>query len=160
MTRNTNKKKAKLVKELRDQPFPEIACRRAGVSRATFYRWLKDDLEFKAAVERADELSRGRVTDLAESKIIEGIKNGDYRSSVYWLAHNTKRYRTQYARPYIEENEKLREEVRIRQLAVDEIFDVLGDERVALLMGEVDVQALRAKIRDQQRKRLFDDPPD
>ena len=46
------------------------ACRCAGISRETFYRWLKEDPKFKAAVDDAYE----QVTDDLEESALERAK--------------------------------------------------------------------------------------
>lgn len=45
------------------------ACRKAGVGRTTFYDWLKNDPEFKAAVEDIQETA----IDFVEGKLFEKI---------------------------------------------------------------------------------------
>ena len=40
------KEKEALIKSLSEMPIIEIACKRAGVGRASYYRWLKEDSEF------------------------------------------------------------------------------------------------------------------
>lgn len=45
------------------------ACRISGVERSTFYHWLKNDPEFKAAVDEIQEVA----IDYVESKLFERI---------------------------------------------------------------------------------------
>jgi hypothetical protein len=54
------------------------ACRKANVPRSTFYHWLNEDIEFKAAVEDTQE----QAIDFVEGKLFEkinGITIGKYQ---------------------------------------------------------------------------------
>lgn len=46
------------------------ACGKVGLARSTFYEWLKNDPEFKAAVDEIQEVA----IDFVESKLFERIK--------------------------------------------------------------------------------------
>ena len=47
-----NKKKEKMLEELSaSRGIIKIACDRSGISRNTFYEWIKQDPEFKKAVD-------------------------------------------------------------------------------------------------------------
>ena len=51
------------------------ACKKTGVARSTFYQWLNEDADFKAAVEEAQE----QAIDFVEGKLfqkINGVKIG------------------------------------------------------------------------------------
>lgn len=45
------------------------ACRKVGISRQTFYDWLKDDPDFKSAADEIQEVA----LDFVESKLFERI---------------------------------------------------------------------------------------
>jgi len=87
------KEKMVFIEQLKKMPIVEVVCNKSGVSRATFYRWKKEDTEF---AKQADEsLSTGKhlISDLAESMLINAIKNGDMRGIIFWLKHNKDEYR-------------------------------------------------------------------
>lgn len=42
-----------IIQQLTKTPIVEVACKKVGVSRASYYRWLKDDPEFKEESEKA-----------------------------------------------------------------------------------------------------------
>lgn len=48
-------------------------CEAANISRQTFYEYMKKDKKFERAIEDAKE----GLIDFAESKLMEGINNGD-----------------------------------------------------------------------------------
>ena len=43
----TDKSKQLLIEQLRKTPIVLVACEKMGISRATFYRWFKEDEKFK-----------------------------------------------------------------------------------------------------------------
>lgn len=92
MRRNLTKKR-RVIKELLLVPIVQLACKRAGVSRATYYRWLKEDSKF--ALEYDEALVKGiqSINDLAESKLIHRVNEGDMRAISFWLSNNKENYR-------------------------------------------------------------------
>lgn len=86
--------KLELIEQLQKMPIVQIACERAGIGRATFYRWCKEDAEF--AEKARSSLSEGKamVNDMAESQLISSIKDKSFQAIAYWLKHNHPDYRT------------------------------------------------------------------
>lgn len=73
-------------------PVIEVACQKVGVGRSTYYRWLKEDKEFRASVEDALGYGRDRMNDMAESVVIKKVSEGDLGASKYYLGHNHPNY--------------------------------------------------------------------
>jgi hypothetical protein len=71
------------------------ACKQTDVSRATFYRWLADDSDFRNAVEEI----QGVALDFAESRLFEQIKDGSTAATIFYLKTKGKR------RGYVERQE-------------------------------------------------------
>lgn len=80
------------LEQLRKNPIVQIACEKVGVSRATYYRWKKNNKTFAKAVEEAIIEGRQIVNDLAESRLVSSIQNGNLRGITYWLANNHPQY--------------------------------------------------------------------
>ena len=57
------------------------AAKIAGIDRSTHYEWLKNDPEYKAAVESLDDV----VLDFAESQLHKRIKDGDTTATIFYL---------------------------------------------------------------------------
>lgn len=57
------------------------ACREVGIDRTTHYNWMKDDVEYKEAIEHIGE----EVIDFAESKLHSLIDGGDVASTIFYL---------------------------------------------------------------------------
>lgn len=85
MARNQLRDKAAILKKLADVRIVEIACKQVGISRATFYRWQDDDYKFHVDCQQAIQQGTDRISDLAESQVVNKIKDGDFRASTYWL---------------------------------------------------------------------------
>jgi len=93
MTNKTRQSaKKKLLEVLANNPNVEFACKQAGIGRATYYRWREESEEFEEAADLAKAQGRDRINDLAESKLVTGINNGEFRFIKYWLDHNHHRY--------------------------------------------------------------------
>lgn len=95
--RNLKKEKQKLLEQLKKVPIIQVACERAGVPRSTFYRWRKDDAEFQNDCEVALEQSSAIINDMAESQLINAIKNQNMTAIIFWLKHHHKAYETRIA---------------------------------------------------------------
>lgn len=92
MSRNQAKDKEKLLAKLRTMPIVEAACKQIGLPRATYYRWRKDDPAFAEACDEAIEQSAGKINDLAESQLIQAIKQQNMSAITFWLKHHHPAY--------------------------------------------------------------------
>lgn len=79
--------KEKLIEALRINPIVQIACQKVGIARATFYRWLKSDKKFKETVDEAKKEGSDVLNDLAESKLMVAIRDGNLKAIIYQLDH-------------------------------------------------------------------------
>jgi len=57
------------------------ACKSVGINRTTFYKYLKDDEEFKKQVDELDNIA----LDFAESQLHQQMKNGVPASTIFYL---------------------------------------------------------------------------
>ncbi|MEN9647631.1 MAG: hypothetical protein RLY57_435 [Candidatus Parcubacteria bacterium] len=83
----------KLLEEIENTPLVQIACEKIGISRNTFYRWMKEDPGLLEQVNYALSLGKGRVNDIAVSNVLSGIKSKDVRYTMYWLDRNHSDFR-------------------------------------------------------------------
>lgn len=63
-----------------------FACEKVGLSRQTFYRWCRDDQEFKDRVDAINELQ----IDVAEASLLKKIQNGDTTAIIFYLKTKSK----------------------------------------------------------------------
>lgn len=74
--------KTKLLESLKDSSgIITYACEKAGISRQTYYRWYREDPEFKA---RADDISELQI-DVAEASLLKKIQKGDTAAIIFYL---------------------------------------------------------------------------
>jgi predicted DNA-binding transcriptional regulator AlpA len=71
------------------------ACKQVGIDRTTFYRYYKEDEDFKKQV---DDLSNVAI-DFAESQLFKQIQSGNPTSTIFYLKTKAKQ------RGYIERQE-------------------------------------------------------
>jgi len=62
-----------------------FACKRAGVSRETYYRWRKDSEEFTLKYDSAVSSGKEFVNDLAHSKLMQSINEGYFPAVKFQL---------------------------------------------------------------------------
>lgn len=95
------------------------ACRSVGVSRDTHYRWLREDSEYRQAIDSIESMA----LDLAESKLHQEILNGNTACIIFFLKTKGKK------RGYVEKQEV---ETTIKApdfsgLSTDDLMDLLGN---------------------------------
>ena len=86
--------KVLLIEQLKKTPIIEIACKKVGIGRATFYRWKKEDQDFAQRVEEALGEGLSMISDLAESKLIGAIQSENMGAIAFWLKAHHSTYRT------------------------------------------------------------------
>ena len=86
------KDKHSLIEALKEMPIIQIACKKAGISRATYYRWQQEDKIFKR--QSMDAFGQGIefINDMSESQVVTLIKEKKMPAITLWLKHNNPRY--------------------------------------------------------------------
>ena len=82
------------MEQLKKTPIVSIACKKSGVSRATYYRWCKSDEKFKKASDEAIQEGVMLMNDMAESQLLSAIRDGNSTAIFYWLNHRHPAYKT------------------------------------------------------------------
>lgn len=124
----------KLLAEIENTPLVQIACEKIGISRNTFYRWMKEDPELLEQVNYALSLGKGRVNDIAVSNVLSGIKSKDVRYTMYWLDRNHTDFRKPFT-PKVDADDLLvhyrllMEGTKLRQIEDDIRNTVTAEER-------------------------------
>jgi hypothetical protein len=98
-----------------------IACRNVGIHRSTFYDWIRDDFDFKRAVDDVSEIT----LDFAESELHKQIRDGSTAATIFYLKTKGKK------RGYIE-----RSEIDINNTKPD--FSSLTTDQIIELLNEPD----------------------
>jgi hypothetical protein len=89
------------------------ACRIAGVGRATHYRWLETDSEYRAAVLDIKNVA----LDFVETKLLESIANGSVTATIFYLKTKGKK------RGYTEKAQELRLTTTVKMFTVAQIIN-------------------------------------
>lgn len=125
--------KEALIDHLKQTPIVQVACSKAGIGRATYYRWRKDDEEFSHQADDAINQGRLFINDLAESKLISAIQDQNMAGIFFWLKHNHPTYTTRveitqadsedknHLKP--EEEEKVKKALRLAGILIDKKDD-------------------------------------
>lgn len=92
MMKNDKELQKQLVETLSKNPIIQPACDRCGISRSTLYCWKNNDEKFAKQVDKAISEGRILVTELAESKLMNAIKNENLGAIIFWLRNNDIRY--------------------------------------------------------------------
>lgn len=77
--------KSQLLELLTKIPIIQVAVKRAGISRATFYRWRDEDADFAVQVAAALREGATSINELAQSKLIEEVSRGNMTALIFWL---------------------------------------------------------------------------
>ncbi len=86
------KEKESVLANLRKMPIVQIACQGAGVARATYYRWLNENKEFKKAANKAIKDGEMFINDLSESQVVSLIKDRNLPAITLWLKNHHPKY--------------------------------------------------------------------
>nr|VFK30700.1 MAG: hypothetical protein BECKLPF1236C_GA0070990_101176 [Candidatus Kentron sp. LPFa] len=81
-----------LLQQLKKTPIIQIACEKIQLSRATYYRWRKEDTEFQQAIDQALSEGTKLINDLAESQLLTAIRNNKMPAIIFWLKHHHQNY--------------------------------------------------------------------
>ena len=84
--------KAVLLEQLKKTPIVQIACEKTGIGRTTYYRWRKEDDDFKKEADDALKEGKSLVNDMAESQLLSAIRDGHMTGIIFWLKHHHNDY--------------------------------------------------------------------
>ena len=88
------RQKELIAEQLTKVPIVHHACEKVGISRASYYRWRKEDKEFAKACDEAIAKGVLLVNDMAESQLLSAIRDGSITPIIFWLKNRHPAYRT------------------------------------------------------------------
>jgi hypothetical protein len=112
MTNKDITKKAMLEALEKSLGVVTAACKSVDIARETHYRWMREDSDYKAAVEEIGDVA----IDFAESQLHKQIKEGNSTATIFFLKTKGKK------RGYVE-----RQEVDVNTGKLFQI-EVLGED--------------------------------
>lgn len=86
------KDKQALIEALKEMPIARVACKRAGVSRATYYRWRNEDKNFLQQCYGAISIGVEAINEMSDSQLIALIGEKSMQAIKWWQQHNHERY--------------------------------------------------------------------
>lgn len=93
MSKNNDRNKQIILDQLKKSPIIEVACQKTNISRATFYRWRKDNKTFAEQVDTAIEEGVNLINEVAESMLISAIQDKNMTGIMFWLRSHHNAYR-------------------------------------------------------------------
>lgn len=100
----TRRLQEKVLEHLRESGNVSYACKRTGVGRQTFYDWKDNNGAFELEAEAAIAFGKEFVNDLAHTKLIQNINEGDFRAVKFQLVSRHPDYQPKRPRdPYRDE---------------------------------------------------------
>lgn len=75
----------KITEELKKTPIIQVACQRTGIARATYYRWCKENPEFRKTADEAMAEGEALFNDLGEHQMLTLMKDKYWPAIRYWL---------------------------------------------------------------------------
>tara|TARA_Y100000401_G_C8306447_1_gene217231 strand:- start:337 stop:690 length:354 start_codon:yes stop_codon:yes gene_type:complete len=96
MDKNRHIKKEAMLKALESSlGVVTVACKQADIPRSTYYKWLKEDVEFAKEVREIENIA----LDFAESQLHSQMKDGSTSATIFYLKTKGKK------RGYVERQE-------------------------------------------------------
>mgnify|MGYP003653699984 FL=1 len=84
MSEKEHIKKKMLIESLENSlGIISTACSKANISRSSFYKWYKEDEEFRKKVDEIDNVK----LDFVESQLFKNIQNLKEKSIIFYLQH-------------------------------------------------------------------------
>ena len=93
IVKRQEKEKAIILEQLKKTPIIQVACERAGIARASFYRWRKENKEFNESVETSIEQGLHLINDMAETQLLSAIKDKNISAIMFWLRSHHNAYK-------------------------------------------------------------------
>jgi hypothetical protein len=86
------KEKEILLEQLKKYPIQLLACEKAGIGKATYYRWRNEDPEFAKAVEDAMAEGDEFFNDMSEHQLLSLVKEKFWPAIHYRLEKRHPKY--------------------------------------------------------------------
>ncbi|USN88271.1 MAG: hypothetical protein H6779_02390 [Candidatus Nomurabacteria bacterium] len=81
------KQQEKVLQSLCESGNVSFACKKAGLSRETYYRWVKEDEDFAVQADKAISDGKSYVNDLAHNQLMRSISEGYFPAIKFQLSN-------------------------------------------------------------------------
>lgn len=89
----SNDTKKLFLENLKKVPIIQVACEKAGISRATVYRWRDKDKMFRKTLDEALSQGEALINDMGESQLISLMKEKNFSAIRFWLNHRHDKFK-------------------------------------------------------------------
>ena len=90
--KRTAEDKKSVLEQLKKLPIVQAACQKAGVGRASYYRWRIEDKEFSKDADDAIVEGVEMINDLSENQLIMAIRDNNLSAVRFWLQNRHRAY--------------------------------------------------------------------
>ena len=80
-----------IIEALKEMPIVQVACKKVGVGRTTYYRW-RENKKFAKEADAAIAEGEAFITDMSESQLISLIRDRNFQALQLWLHHHHPKY--------------------------------------------------------------------
>ena len=116
-------KKRAMIKALNDTlGVVTTACEAVGLARSTHYKWLKEDPDYKEAVEDTSEIA----LDFVESQLFDQIRNGGAAQTIFYL--KTKGKKRGYVEQLDSNLDKIKEMLDKQNELIDQQYEQMKNK--------------------------------
>ena len=89
----TKKQKQLFVEQLQKTPIIQLVCEKLGIGRTSYYRWRNSDKKFAKDCDKSISEGQYLVNDLAESMLVNAIKDCNLSAIRFWLQNHHADYK-------------------------------------------------------------------
>lgn len=151
----TKEQKQAFLEQLPKYPIVQVACEKSGVGRSTYYAWRKSDKKFAKEADEAIISGTFFINDMAESKLIQNIQNGNNTAIIFWLKNHHDSYNERIVHEHIVAEEELTEEKKAMVKALINIGFANILKSYGINMTPEEYRAKKEKEDEERRKQLL-----
>jgi len=87
------RQKQLFIEQLQKTPIIQLVCERLEIGRTSYYRWRNGDKKFAGDCDKAISEGQYLVNDLAESMLVNAIKDCNLSAIRFWLQNHHADYK-------------------------------------------------------------------
>jgi len=87
-----DKFKDSIIQQLKEMPIIQLSCKKAGISRASYYRWRAESQKFAEEADVAIAEGEAIITDMSEHQLISLIRDRNFQALQLWLRSHHPKY--------------------------------------------------------------------
>lgn len=122
--------KRKMLENLKQVPIISVACQKSGIGRSSYYRWKTEDKLFAKEVDKALEEGNQLINDLAESQLINAIKEQNMTGIIWWLRNRHPGYTNRIELTHKAEKEELSPEQEALVTRALQLASLISSEEI------------------------------